>query len=432
MRDIGYWFLDALKGGEIKSHYNEVKFIQENNNSRNSREIRAENLIKLLQHAVNNTPFYKKYIGFESIRDFGVINKGVVKENFQDFISVNYNINKLTKVSTSGSTGVPFKLYQCELKRKRLQADLIYFLEQINFKIGQKLYVLEVWSETEVKSRFYYFLRNLINIDVLKLTDHDIADLLNKLKNDKSKKGIVGFASALEKICKYLDKIESEPLDCNIVSITAGSEYLNEYTRNSIKKYFGIDVVSRYSTEEFGILGQRRLNSSGEFQINWSSHFIEIFDKNKDEPVPLGMPGRVIVTDLFNYAMPMIRYDTGDIAVMNTSDDTGELVLQSVHGRIMDVIYNTKGEMISSFLIYCNFTPHYNDLNQYQFIQEGEKDYRIKLNPLREFSGVERLISDFRRDLGQDAKIKIDYVNDIPTLSSGKTRMVMNVHSVKK
>ena len=123
MRDIGYWFLDALKGGKIKSHYNEVKFIQENYNSRNSREIRAENLIKLLQHAVNNTPYYKKYIGFESIRDFGVINKGVVKENFQDFISVNYDINKLTKVSTSGSTGVPFKLYQCELKRKRLQAD---------------------------------------------------------------------------------------------------------------------------------------------------------------------------------------------------------------------------------------------------------------------------------------------------------------------
>ena len=67
MRDIGYWFLDALKGGKIKSHYNEVKFIQENYNSRNSREIRAENLIKLLQHAVNNTPYYKKYIGFESI-----------------------------------------------------------------------------------------------------------------------------------------------------------------------------------------------------------------------------------------------------------------------------------------------------------------------------------------------------------------------------
>lgn len=430
LRRISFWTIDFLQNRKILKHLNEIYSIQNDFSSKNSVSLQKKNLDSILNHAVRTTPFYKFLTDFSSINDFPVINKLIVKNNYDSFISSHYKHNKekLYKVSSSGSTGIPITLLQGKTKRLRSAASLIYFFQQTGFEIGQRLYVFEVWSETEIKSKFYSWLRNLVNIDVLKLTDENIKIIINSLKKDKSPKGLIGFPSAFESITKYLEKNNLSLLNCNITSITTNSEALNDLVRKNIEKYFGVTPVSRYSNEEFGILAQQKPNESQHFKINWANQFIEIFDIEKDEPVPNGTPGRVIVTDLFNYAMPMIRYDTGDIATMKFNEKTNEFVLSSVEGRKMDQIYDTNDNLISSFAIYKNLTPHYSKLKQYQFIQEDQKKYTIKLNSISKLEEKDEgvLVRDLKLDLGNDAQISIEYVNKIPLLPSGKTRKVVN------
>ena len=73
----------------------------------------------------------------------------------------------------------------------------------------------------------------------------------------------------------------------------------------------------------------------------------------------------------------------------------------------------------------------YNTLNQYQFIQIAEKTYLFKLNTDKTFLKEDELINEFKGYLGNDADIKIEYVNEIPLLSSGKRKKVLNRMEIK-
>ena len=187
-------------------------------------------------------------------------------------------------------------------------------------------------------------------------------------------------------------------------------------------------MFSRYSNVENGIIAQQLPNSGEKFIVNSASYFIEILSMNTDKPVIEGELGRIIVTDLFNYAMPLIRYDTGDIGVKRIvrTEIGEEEVFTKIEGRKMDSIFNTNGELVSSFLI-TNGMWNYSELIQYQFIQKNKKNYCFKLNIDKEFKREKELIEEFTEYLGKDAKIDIEYVNEIPLLSSGKRKKVLNI-----
>ena len=86
-RYYSFWILDLLKGGKIKSHYKDIKFILEDFDSVDSKQIRDNNLLKLLDHAVKTTSFYNSHKGFSSIHDFPVVNKLKLRHSFDDFLS---------------------------------------------------------------------------------------------------------------------------------------------------------------------------------------------------------------------------------------------------------------------------------------------------------------------------------------------------------
>ncbi|GGZ93859.1 hypothetical protein [Algibacter mikhailovii] len=186
--------------------------------------------------------------------------------------------------------------------------------------------------------------------------------------------------------------------------------------------------MSRYSSEEIGIVAHQTIDSQEHFIVNNASYYIELLKFDEDTPAEAGEHGRIVVTDLFNYSMPIIRYDTGDIAKMLKTDD-GTLKFESIEGRRMDLIYDTQGNLISSFVVYTNFYPFYSLLNQYQFIQTAQKDYLVKLNIKHEFVHEKDLIISLKKEFGNDANIKIEYVDEIPPLASGKRKKVVNLWS---
>ncbi|WP_378175977.1 CoF synthetase [Aquimarina sp. SS2-1] len=418
-----FWFFDILKGNDIRKHYQDIKEIIESPNSSLVCERKNEYLQAILKHAVSTTWFYQKYAGYNSILDFPVINKNIIRDNFDEFISSTYKSKDCVLVSTSGSTGAPFSILHNKSKRCRNTADNLYFSKRSGYDIGQKLIYVKIWSDSykhNWRSKFWW--QNIVPKSVFELSDTEIEEFIKDLRDDTSKKSLLGYTSAFTTICQYLDRTKATPIVSNIESIITMSEGINAYVRSSMEKYFGILPVSRYSNNENGILAQEDRSDISKFVINSASYYIEIFDLNNDIPVSAGKRGRIIVTDLHNYAMPLIRYDTGDVGIIGINKDNVPY-LSSIEGRKLDLIYNTKGEVIPSHVSYklCR----YGDYKQFQLVQYGEKDYLIKLNTDKKVD-EQKMLEEYKGYFGEDAHIKIEYVDEIPLLSSGKRREVFN------
>lgn len=426
IRRCCFWLLDFLKGGKVCKHYKDIAYVLNNMHTSKVEKLRKKRLNDLLVFATSTTPFYKKYQGFDSIEDFPLINKNMIRNSFDNFKSDKFLNEENTSVVTSGSTGTPFKLFHNKDKRNRSTADVIYFAGLAGFKIGSKLFYMKVWNKINMKSPLKRWMENIVPHSIYSYTDEDFRYLLEKMKRDPHKKGLVGFASTYELLCNYLDKIESPPLhDYNVTSIIANSEALDMKTKKRMEYYFGVPAISRYSNMENGMLAQQVPDGTSDFHINWASFYIELLDLNEDKPAKLGDPGRVVITDLYNYCMPMIRYENGDIAVFE-KNKKGALVLKNIEGRKVDMIYNTKGEPVTSHIVTVNMWK-YSELKQYQFIQKDKKEYLFKINRKNEFfDGEEGLIDEFKEYLGEDAVIDLEYVNDIPLLASGKRKLVVS------
>jgi phenylacetate-CoA ligase len=422
-----FFFIDAVKGGHLQRHYKDIRHILNNYDHDLTKQLLNNYLSELLRHAINTTPFYKG-ISDPDLKGIPVINKNIIRDNFDLFKSNASNFYQYKSVVTSGSTGTPFSVYHDKRKRERSTADTIFFSELAGFKIGQKLYYFKIWNNINKKSRALALLQNIVAYDVLSLNDDSIESIITILKNDPSRKGLLGYASVYDSICYYLHKNNPAPIDNKTTSIIAMSEALSLSTKKVISDYFGVCAVSRYSNVENGIIAQQLMDGSNEFLINNASYYIEVLDMGHDVEAQLGTPGRIVVTDLFNYAMPLIRYDTGDIGIMAEKNVLGcqRQVLKSIEGRRMDAIYNTAGSLVSSYVITNNMWK-YKEIRQYQFIQVSQKDYLFKLNGDLPFSRADELTEEFKGYFGKDANIKIEYVNGIPLLASGKRKKVMNI-----
>jgi phenylacetate-CoA ligase len=428
LRGQAFWLKDRFKGGQIRRHYNEVKFHIENYHLEASRQYRREALENLLAFATENTPYYREFKNHSTLVAFPVINKNVVREHYDAFkSSVFHNSEDKYAVVTSGSTGTPFKLWHDVNKRKRNTAEIIYFSERAGYCLGAQLLYVKVWNDINRKSPLKQFMENIVPLDVFNYSDEDIHELIKVFNKVKQPSSIVAFGSTLETLLKHLENSRADKIRGNIISIIANSDSLSNPAKDGLARYFGVSPMSRYSNMENGMLAQQFIGSGYNFEVNWASFFIEILELNSNKPVKYGEKGRVVITDLFNYCMPLIRYETGDLAIMDTDPDNPQRApfLKSIEGRKVDALYDTKGNLVTSHIVTVNMWK-YDELKQYQFVQWDHGKYEFILNPIDTFTRERELVAEFKGYLGENADIGVRYVDEIPLLDSGKRRLLVN------
>lgn len=425
LRQSIFWSLDFIKGGKVKKHYNDIKknieFFENSIFSTNRRDY----LQKIMEHASNSAPFYNN-VSPSNIQNFPIINKEIIRGSYSKFQSYKYKDKKKVSVSTSGSTGASFTVFQDLNKKARNTADIIYFSELAGYKIGYELYYLRFWNMFKGKNKILNWIQNIVPIDVFNLSPDSIKILIDQIKKGHGNKSMLGYASTFGKVCNYLDSISSGTLDCRLRSAIGISERLNPSTKKSVKKYFNVDMVSRYSNAENGMIAQQP-KCKEYFEINWASYYVEILNLNNNELAKPGELGRIVITDLFNYYMPILRYDTGDVGIMTdlTHNNKTRKVLEKIEGRKMDMIRNTSGEILStSILLLIN---NYKEITQRQIIQKTKTEYLFKLVVKnRPFKGEAEFTNEFKSYLGEDATITLNFVDTIPLLPSGKQQSIIN------
>ena len=309
IRRKAFWTLDFMKGSKVRKHYNDVKNIIENNKGIH----RAEYLDRILKYASHNVDFYKPYKSYSSLSDFPVINKNLIKEQYEQFQSPEYKNSKVIKMSTSGSSGTPFIVKQDLNKRNRVFAEMMYFWGKAGYQIGMKYVYFRIWTPENRKSKLSVFSRNLVMYDTLNLGKENLENIRQMLKREKKIKMLLGYPSTFDKLVNYLIVCGDRPEMFKVESIITISEGLSEAVREKLQSVFGCPVISHYSNAENGVIAQECIENK-EFHVNTASFVVEVLSLHSDNSAPPGEMGRVVITDLFNKAMPLIRYDTGEFS----------------------------------------------------------------------------------------------------------------------
>ncbi|CDN30866.1 Coenzyme F390 synthetase [Mucinivorans hirudinis] len=414
IREIAFWVVDFAKGGGIRRDYIDINRVC----SSPSIEVDNEVISNLLKHSIATVPYYHT-CKFD-INTFPVVNKNIIREQWDSFVSDKFDKSTLKVVTTSGSTGTPFPVYMDKRKLSRNSADVIFFSKFAGYNFGMPIIYMKIWVKSRMQSGLVYRLRNFYPIDVLNYSDKDSKFVLKRAKSGNV--SILAYASVLDNLSKYMTDNDIAIKRGGYRAMIAMSESLSEHTKANLTARCGVNVVSRYSNLECGIMAQQPADGSAHFFINRASYYIEILKVDSDAPAEIGELGRIVVTDLYNYAQPMIRYDTGDVGAF---EDEQKRYISTIEGRRLDLLYNTKGQLISSYIVYKNMWQ-YREIEQYQLIQEGEKDYKLKISPKNGFKKEEQIVSEFVSYLGDDAKIIIEYVDQIPLLASGKRKKIVN------
>lgn len=411
IRRVGFWTLDFIRGGVIRKDYVDVK------NRLETGELNEKKLQQLLHHAMQTVPYYSK-LHPKSFIEFPIVDKNVIKASWDELHSPQYKDMPIHYMATSGSTGTPFVMEWDMRKRKRQLAELIYFNEIAGQKLGQPYIYFRVWTEKNRKSKKELWMQNLTPVNILHLDENTLERIRKRLKSKPYINSCLAYASTYEYLEKYLTSVGDTPDMFHIKSIVSGSEVLSMKEKKALKDRLGCMVIDRYSNEENGFLAQSK-DMSDVFDVNIASFRIEVLEQGSDEPVEIGEEGRIVVTDLYSFAVPLIRYDTGDLAIKEEEKDGWTTKLKAIQGRRVDVIYDTAGNPL---------TPHtwsvymwkYEKLKQYQFIQEDAKRYRLKVNGGEEIYEDEEMEIYLKTVLGEEAEICIEHVDGIPALASGK------------
>jgi phenylacetate-CoA ligase len=127
------------------------------------------------------------------------------------------------------------------------------------------------------------------------------------------------------------------------------SEMLFESDKKLLEKQFGIPIVNEYGASELDLIAFQ--NTNNEWQVNAETLFVEILDQN-NQPVPKGTEGKIVVTSLYNKAHPFIRYEIGDVGILDPKITLQKPILQKLIGRTSDVAVLPSGKKSPGLTFY--------------------------------------------------------------------------------
>ena len=417
IRNKIFWILDFIKGGKVKKYQKIIQYTM------NNKCTNYERTDEILSYVNQNIPFYKRN-NFKSFENYPVMTKKDYMQNLSDFLLDGINLNKLHKVETSGSTGVPFIGYQDKNKRIKHTADLIYFHGKCGYKIGDKYIFLRAWTSLYNNSKLQQIKNNVISYNVMDLSEEKIEEIVKKIKKNKKIKMILGYGSALGLIAEYLLQ-NNLFLKTGIKVIISDSDKLKLKHRKILSERLNCKVVDRYSNEEHGLLAFS-YDFGEPYEVNRSSYRIEILKIDSNQYAEKGEIGRIVITDLYNKAMPLIRYDLGDLAICD-DDPRDAHFLKELQGRSADKILRNDGVYISSATV-NNYFEALKNVKQYQLIQKDSNSFVLKVVERNEYVYSDACYYNILTEIfGGSCNLEVQRLLNIPLENSGKFRPVIGI-----
>ena len=308
IRRFFFRLCDFLKGNIVYSNLKQIKTVTELLNHNEVSAYQNRRFDMLMNDIIKNVPAYQTYDSYKSIHELPVITKQTIKNSYDNFFSKKYKKKQLVEIKTSGSYSTPFSFYLTKNRKARQQAEVIYFGKYAEYFVGRKHVYVRTFNKSKLKR--WYQNEILISPDII--NEEHLQEYRNIFKR-KDIKVIIGYPTVISNVATYCISQGDKPTDFSFEGIITTSESLSEAARENMIRSFGVNPLSRYSSQELGVIAQE-CPTCGLYHINYATHIVEVLQFNSNQRAKIGEPGRIVVTDLFNYSFPLIRYDTGDLA----------------------------------------------------------------------------------------------------------------------
>lgn len=300
--------------------------------------------------------FYSEYVGkseFENWESLPIMTKKELQKPLQSRLSKGYK-EKYYVNKTSGSSGVPFIFakdkYSHALTWAVIQDRFGWFGINFNSSLQARFYGIPLDFIGNTKERIKDFLSKRFRFPVFDLSDAFMESVVAAFQKNHFHY-INGYTSSIVLFAKYLKKknIQLITICPSLKYCVVTSEMLFEEDKLLLESQFGVPIINEYGASELDIIAFT--NSQMEWQINSETLFVEILDEN-NRVVPYGKEGKIVITSLFNKAHPFIRYEIGDLGILDEKSTFKKPILKKLIGRTNDVALLPSGKKTPGLTFY--------------------------------------------------------------------------------
>jgi phenylacetate-CoA ligase len=395
-------------------------------------EYKFEQAKNLLIHSIKNVPYYRKLFydidfnpeklqSLDDLKAIPLLNKETVRDRIQEFIDERFKPSKLFKKYTSGSTGIPMTIYMDSEQIGAFLAFRADLLSRIGYTARSKQ--VSLWEKIYIgKKRNLPFVKygNKFIISIRYFTKEFLHDLVKEIQRFDPEY-ILGYPSALAVLSGFI-KRHKLSIFRRLKAVISYTETLYDWQRELIEEAFGARVFSLYAMTEASALG-------GGCEYLDNLHFypqhslVELEDINEEYK-------EIVGTGFTNYAMPFIRYRTGDMVTGSKRycDQCGRYyqVVNQIEGRINDFLINEEGNIIPRLMTWIKIFPN---VKQFQFSQDEPGKAYLKIVRAEKYSDADTqfIRSKLEEMLGpmkDSLTIEIVFVDSINRQPTGKINLV--------
>lgn len=403
---------------------NRLKKMNESNADLEKEESRLQK--KMLRYCYKAFPSYYKEMGLtgkESLQEYPFLTKDLIREHPEWFQGKYDRYLPIQSFSTSGSTGAPLA-FRITPNHDPVHQRMLWKI--MGYKKGDKIVLVNgsMLPEEKIEKKiFYRFLSERqmpyggYELSCLYLTEKTAEDYFRFL--DEIRPAFIrGYSHAIFRLAQHARKLNKK-FDFPVKGIQLTSEKAFDYQVEFIEEVFQTKVYMQYGHSEACVFAYTRADDR-RYRCSPLYGHVEVLD-DQGRPVKVGETGEVVVTSYSNYAMPFIRYRTGDLAEYGGKDGS-VVLLNDVQGRKQEVIYTKSKEAMTKVGFVTK--KAYSHMVKWRIVQYeyGKLIFRIVKGPDYGPEDEEEIKRVYERN--GEFEVAFEYVEDIPLSKRGKTILI--------
>lgn len=410
------------------------------------RDHRRGKLEKLLAHAQEHVPYYRTemqrlgasaedFRSEEDLQRLPVVNKSMLREDYGRFFATG-GTAKHDVWTSSGSTGQPFPF---RLDRATIATNLFASLARArrwwNVDIGVREAM--IWSGVRnvggstqgalqvLKRRLSWGLKNQRLIDVCNLDADAIRQGYEMMLSFRPQL-LRCMSSGLHRFCVGLEELGLDGRKIVPRCAVFTGEGCSPSQRELIERVLGCKTVCEYGCTELGVIAFEC--PQGGLHVSHDNFILEYH--KADRPALPGEEAELVVTNLNEFAAPLIRYAVGDIVV--PSDDKCDCgrtlpLIAGIRGRTHDKILKSDGTTVHG-LYFTHIFDNLPKVHQFRVVQDCVDRIRIDLKSSESIPATDKqfIQEAVERVMGEGVEVVVEQVAELPVSSSGKVRWIVS------
>ncbi len=408
---------------------------------RENLDLQWQDVVKILKHAQKTSPFYQRRFAEaglnvvkiqspEELKKIPPLTREDLRMHLKEIQSQQFKGEDLQTAATGGTTDTPVPILRSKESVAWKSAVQWRFNAWAGMYPGDKAFYL--WGArqdySENPSWRWRFYENHLMRRVwapTSLFNTKVFETYREMLNYFRPRIIYAYPTPLALFCEYLRNCKRtfhRP-----ASAICTAEPLMPHQREIIGEILGCEIFENYGSRDFAMIAAECHQHSG-LHLNPAAAFVEY---QSIEGADVGSLKELLVTDLLNYGMPLIRYKINDCTIEGPGQcecGIGYPLMQKIVGRTMDNFLMPNGDVVPGISFQNRVIKVCPGLAKTQIIQESLDEFRIRYVPGPGFSAadLELLRGNLRRFLPDGLRWTFEQVADIPRERSGKTRFCIS------